>query len=95
MTRYDKIYIPHDAKNHGVTMDSNWYVYHEGFGGLTKGSLEEVTTVKNVIVLTIEEALEMWNSGREVGQQEITRDNLSKVTAPHFWKYIQSKGINI
>lgn len=61
MKQYDKIYVPHDPKMHGVYMDDNYRVSHEGFVGPT-GHPVEVFPMHGVIVLTLEELKDVWES---------------------------------
>ena len=55
----------------------------------------ELETIDAFIILKlIEELKELWNAGRQRSIDEISAENLSKVTSPDFYTYLQSKGIN-
>lgn len=81
MKQYNQIWVPDEKGKYTVVNDGC--------------AIEDVSQLPAVIVLTPKEALEMWNAARQVAQQEISKKNLSKVTAPHFYEYFQSKGIRI
>lgn len=80
MKLYPKIYVPHDPKLHGVTMDNNYHVSHEGFAGPT-GSPIEVVPQKNVIVITAGELLDLMQECIEHSHPVLTRDAADKFLA--------------
>jgi len=83
MNKYDKIFVPDpECPAYIIPIkdkDGTPLMEHEG----------------PVIVLSIEEALEMWNAGRRRASDELGAENLSKVTAPDFYTYLASKNIQL
>lgn len=92
MKKYDKIYVPHNRKEHGVWMDNNHYVIHDGFAG--PDYRKEVVPIKSIIVLTIEELSEVFIAGQQYQSGIHPYSNIVS-NLPDFKTYLQSKGINI
>jgi hypothetical protein len=57
MTLHEMIFVKHDPKEHGVWMDDNWKITHEGFAGPDKRF--EVVPQRDVIVMSVDELKEM------------------------------------
>jgi hypothetical protein len=49
----------------------------------------------NVIVVTLQELQELWNSGVHHGEEVQKKDVWDKIHSPDFKTYLQSKGITI
>lgn len=71
-TGEEKIYVPRDYKVHGVTMDHNYYVSHEGFGGLDM--TKEVVPESNVIILSPDELLDLMQESIEHSYPTLLRE---------------------
>lgn len=90
MEKHEKIYVLHDPKKHGVTMDDNYHVSHEGFAG-PPGPPVEVVPRSNIIVLSVEELRDLWNHCAECQVDKET----AYANEVNFRAYLQSKGIVI
>lgn len=87
MKQYDQIWVPDengDYKLHEFYEDRHeWVDSHEPL----------VSRKSNVIVLTIQEAEELWNAGHKRGWAEAFHgEEAAKI---NFQSYIQSKGIQL
>ena len=84
MIKYDKLYIP--AEGRGQT---DYYMDREG-------DLVGLTEVSNKIVLTIEEASILYNTGYSAGFYDAKKESgLPYKDVPDFETYLQSKGIQL
>lgn len=87
MKQYDKIYVPHPT--------GDYEVFEIGFEDPERGRL---INEENVIVLTIEEAIEMWSAAERRDRwffemEEFEKQNLPE--PPDFRTYLKSKSIEI
>jgi hypothetical protein len=91
MKQYDQIFVPHNVKEHGIAMDDNYMVHHEGFAGPT-GPGVEVVPQRNVIVLTVEELRQVWNAAQDRAcALQMGDPGYTKI----FESFMQSKGIKL
>jgi hypothetical protein len=94
MKQYERIFVPRNAKEHGVTMDDNYRVQHYGFAGPTNLSIE-VEPQQNVIVLTVEELREVCKAMVSEWIEVNGNGSIDADLEKDLHNYLQSKGIKI
>lgn len=86
MKQYDKIYVP--KQDGPYVINTSWGQFDTVFAD----------SVPNVIVLTIEEAIEMWSAAERRDRWFFEREEFEKQNLPDppdFTQYLTSKGIKL
>jgi hypothetical protein len=89
MDKYSTVYVP--DRNGNFKLQEFEEDYHEW---RDVHSEEALSAKSNVIVLTIEEAFDLWSAGQKRGWAEALHGEEDS-GEPNFEPYLKSKGINI